>query len=326
MLLLDDKPISLNKFPDGTLALRVAEAKKTTTRNIVWHYESDEEMSALYYITKHLKNAGYTVVLFMPYIPNARMDRVKNGDEIFTLKYFAEFINDLGFECVYVRDPHSNVSTALINNIKIDSGFAYILSTIGDINDKDLVMYYPDEGAMKRYSEMITDRPYAFGIKRRDWRSGEILGITLQVLSPLYQGTDQNKIAEFLDQMVLEDKEGLMANLDTPYKCCRHKGILKIKRFYTMDLLVIRCEEGTGRLAGTLGAIVLDYKGNEVKVGSGFSDEQRAWIWKHSSDVIGYICEVKYKEISEDKSTNLESLQFPVFVSLRTDKDQISYD
>lgn len=148
----------------------------------------------------------------------------------------------------------------------------------------------------------------------------------VQVLSPLYQGTDQNKIAEFLDLMVLEDKEGLMANLDTPYKCCRHKGILKIKRFYTMDLLVIRCEEGTGRLAGTLGAIVLDYKGNEVKVGSGFSDEQRAWIWKHSSDVIGYICEVKYKEISEDKSTNLESLQFPVFVSLRTDKDQISYD
>lgn len=98
MLLLDDKPISLNKFPDGTLALRVSEVKKATARNIVWHYESDEEMSALYYITKHLKNAGYTVVLFMPYIPNARMDRVKNGDEIFTLKYFAEFINDLGID------------------------------------------------------------------------------------------------------------------------------------------------------------------------------------------------------------------------------------
>lgn len=179
MLLLDDKPISLNKFPDGTLALRVSEVKKATARNIVWHYESDEEMSALYYITKHLKNAGYTVVLFMPYIPNARMDRVKNGDEIFTLKYFAEFINDLGFESVYVRDPHSNVSTALINNLKIDTGFSYILSTIGNINDKDLVMYYPDEGAMKRYSEMITDRPYAFGIKRRDWRSGDIIGITL---------------------------------------------------------------------------------------------------------------------------------------------------
>ena len=180
MLILDDKILCNNKFPDGTLALRVAPAKKNVpTRTIVWNYESDEEMAMLYYVTKHLKSAGYSVILYMPYIPNARMDRVKNGDEIFTLKYFAEFINSLEFEAVCVRDPHSNVSCALINNLRVDNGFKYIVSAIGQIADPDLVMYYPDEGAMKRYSEMITDRPYAFGIKRRDWRSGDITGITL---------------------------------------------------------------------------------------------------------------------------------------------------
>ena len=34
---------------------------------------------------------------------------------------------------------------------------------------------------------------------------------------------------------------------------------------------------------------------------------------------------VKYKEISQDKTTGAESLQFPVFVTLRTDKNEPSY-
>ena len=48
------------------------------------------------------------------------------------------------------------------------------------------------------------------------------------VLEVLYQGFDQSKIDELLEQMVREDKEGLMANLDVPYKCKRHNGILKV--------------------------------------------------------------------------------------------------
>lgn len=147
----------------------------------------------------------------------------------------------------------------------------------------------------------------------------------VSVLPVLYSGTDQSKIAEYLEQMVREGKDGLMANLDVPYKRTRHKGILKIKRFYTMDLPIIRCEEGTGRLEGTLGAFVLEYKGNEVKVGSGFTDEQREAYWRQRDSIAGTLCEVKYKEISSDKNTGLESLQFPVFIRLRTDKTEVSY-
>ena len=75
-----------------------------------------------------------------------------------------------------------------------------------------------------------------------------------------------------------------------------------------------------------LGAFVLDYKGNEVKVGSGFSDKQRKSYWKKREEITGSLCEVKYKEISTDKRTKAESLQFPVFVSLRTDKNEINYE
>lgn len=127
--------------------------------------------------------------------------------------------------------------------------------------------------------------------------------------------------------MVREDKEGLILNTNVPYKRTRHRGILKIKRFYTMDLPIVRCEEGTGRLTGTLGAFVLDYKGNEVKVGTGFSDEQRSQFWEDRDELVEKecLCEVKYKEISRDKSTGKDSLQFPVFVGIRTDKTEVSY-
>ena len=145
------------------------------------------------------------------------------------------------------------------------------------------------------------------------------------VLEVLYQGTDLSKIDELLEQMVREDKEGLMANLDVPYKCKRHNGILKVKRFYTMDLPIIRCEEGTGRLVGTLGAFVLNYKGNEVNVGTGFTDTERAIYWAAQDKLTDLLCEVKYKEISKDKKTGAESLQFPVYVCLRTDKTEASY-
>lgn len=85
-----------------------------------------------------------------------------------------------------------------------------------------------------------------------DWLSdGPLLnGEYVSMLPVLYSGTDQQKIWELLDEMVAEDKEGLMVNLDVPYKRMRHKGILKVKRFYTMDLPIVGYEEGSGRLSG----------------------------------------------------------------------------
>ena len=147
----------------------------------------------------------------------------------------------------------------------------------------------------------------------------------LSFLPVLYHGSDPSKIAELLEQMVEEDKEGLMLNTNVPYRRARHKGILKIKRFYTMDLRIVGCEEGAGRLAGTLGSLMVDYKGNVVNVGSGFTDEQRHSLWAHRHDLVGALCEVQYKELSRDKATDQESLQFPVFIRMRTDKTDVSF-
>ena len=61
-------------------------------------------------------------------------------------------------------------------------------------------------------------------------------------------------------------------------------------------------------------------------MGSGFDDETRRKFWTNRESLIGRIVEVKYKEISKDKKTGLESLQFPIFIRLREDDKTISYD
>ena len=147
----------------------------------------------------------------------------------------------------------------------------------------------------------------------------------IEIVPMVYEGTDQSVISKWLDYAVENDWEGLMLNTDVPYRRTRHNGCLKIKRFYTVDLRIAAIEEGQNRLAGTMGALVVNYKGNELRVGSGFDDSTRAAVWANPDDYIGKIVEVKYKEKSCDKKTGAESLQFPTFVRFRNDKNEVSY-
>jgi DNA ligase-1 len=148
----------------------------------------------------------------------------------------------------------------------------------------------------------------------------------IEVVKVVYQGTDQSQIDKWLDYAVAHDWEGLMINKDATYKCKRTTDLIKVKRFYTMDLRVVDVIEGDGRLKGTLGALVVEFNGNTVNVGSGYSDEQRTDIWNNREDIVGTIVEVKYKEVTSDKKTGLESLQFPIFIRLRRDKTEPSYN
>lgn len=147
----------------------------------------------------------------------------------------------------------------------------------------------------------------------------------IEVVQMVYEGTDVNDVYDWLDYAVKHDWEGLVVNRQVPYRRTRHNGCLKVKRFYTVDLRVTAIEEGQNRLAGTMGALVVDYKGNELRIGSGFDDATRAAVWANPDDYIGKIVECKYKEISCDKKTGAESLQFPTFVRFRNDKNEVSY-
>lgn len=179
MILIKGKEVPFTQFPDGTSSLRYLTDENVwfdANSPIVWKYDGDHECILMWYLVNHIRFvAGHCafVQLVMPYIPNARMDRVKKADEVFTLKWFANFINSMRFDSVTVLDPHSNVATALINNIRVVQPHKYISQAIHEIADSNPLLCYPDEGAAKRYSELMGTE-YVFCIKHRDWRTGKI--------------------------------------------------------------------------------------------------------------------------------------------------------
>ena len=150
--------------------------------------------------------------------------------------------------------------------------------------------------------------------------------VYFELLPVLYQGTDTSKITELLDAEIARKQEGIMINIcDAKYDFKRTNSLLKVKKMNTLDLQIIGFEEGSGRLTGTLGAILVRYKdGNVVKVGSGFTDGLREEIWKNQGKYLDAICEVKYFETSVNQDGG-ESLRFPIFVDIRTDKTEADF-
>lgn len=182
MIKVNDIVVEQNHFPDNTLLMKIDPAADEFGYEghiqIEWLYESDAELFTLICLKRHLDThlSDPRVILIMPYIPHARMDRVKADSDVFTLKYFCEVINSLHFHHIYVRDAHSNVSLALLDNV-FELKPAHEISCAIDKSGAE-VLFFPDEGAMKRYSEQ-TAEPYAFGLKDRDWATGKIKGLTL---------------------------------------------------------------------------------------------------------------------------------------------------
>lgn len=142
-----------------------------------------------------------------------------------------------------------------------------------------------------------------------------------ELLPILYAGDDTARILELLDEAIANQEEGVMINIcDAKYEFGRTWNLMKVKKMNTLDLEIVGYEEGSGRLAGTLGAIHVRYKnGNIVKVGSGFTDELRALIWLEPSDFLGKIVEIQYFEETTNADDGI-SLRFPVFKDFRPDK------
>ena len=146
----------------------------------------------------------------------------------------------------------------------------------------------------------------------------------VKVAPILYQGTDHTQVTQVAQQMIDNKREGVMVNRNDVYECKRTKSLLKVKEFNDADLRVIGFEEGRGENAGRLGAFIVDYKGHEVHVGSGYSKDQRIEYWNNKEEMIGKIIKVKYFEETHHQQGTL-SLRFPVFLELRNDKDEVSY-
>lgn len=178
MIKINNKVFEQSAFPDGTPLLKTPNSLNSDEQVITWLYDDMKELFAVYCITKHLQSMAKTPVrLVMPYVPNARQDRTQNEKEdVFTLKWFCDIVNSLEFSRVTIVDVHSTVAPDLLNNCHSINNQKIFDIVKGNI-DVDLV-FYPDNGASKKYSEYIKS-PNAFGIKKRDWETGKILGLDI---------------------------------------------------------------------------------------------------------------------------------------------------
>ena len=136
------------------------------------------------------------------------------------------------------------------------------------------------------------------------------------------EGRDQ--LMRYAKDQVNAGFEGIMIkDVDAPYECKRNTFWMKWKPTITVDLTVIALEEGTGRNAGRLGALVCegvdDGKEIRVNVGSGFSDGDRDDYWANSNSVVGRTAEILCDVITQNQDGTY-SLRFPRFVRFRDDK------
>lgn len=176
------------KFPDGTLKITAPVQEDATSIKIIWQYEKEEELNILLYTAMNLMDRyNVKLSLVMPYLPNARMDRIHSNEEVFTLKHFCTLINMLGFEKVYVLDAHSSVGAGMLNRVENLSPEKYVQQALAlaKIDPEKDYIFFPDEGSCKRYSSMFSGyKNIGFGIKKRDWATGKIEGLEIHGDSP----------------------------------------------------------------------------------------------------------------------------------------------
>lgn len=248
MIKVNGEVIEQVSFPDQTKLFRFETDKKNI--EIQWFYENDSELFELICLTGHIREtfSPKELMLSMPYVPNARMDRVKQKNEVFTLKWFCKIINSLHFDKVEILDVHSNVSSALLDRVVNQSPEPYIRKAIHEVenrksneNEDQLVLYFPDEGSVKRYAGMFPEYPYCYGMKKRDWKTGKIEGI--QVVTNGFELKGK-------DVMMIDDICSYGGTLYYSSKALKNEGAAEIYSFTShTENSVLDLEKGTYRHA-----------------------------------------------------------------------------
>ena len=252
----------------------------------------------------------------------------RQGKRFKGLEHIIKDINNTSFKDMFFN---GELTRKNIDNIDDNDNFQIGTGIINsDDTDKSLIEFviyevFPKEEFLQGESKLTY----------KDRRNKYLVALTeeidrlelknIRVVPLVYSGSNINKIEYYLNKANELGWEGLMLNKDTKWKNKRNNGILKIKSFKNADLICTNVIEGEGKFRGTLGLIECDYHGFTLGVGSGFSDKQRRYYWKHPDEIIGKIVQIKYKNETKNKQGGL-SVQFPIFQCVRNDKDTPSYN
>lgn len=229
MIKFNGSEFVFESFPNGETKIITDGITESFTGEdwIDFHYENDSDLIKLMFLKKYIDTFKQDVSLRIMYMPYSRMDRVE-GMSAFTLKYVAEFINNLNFKDVQVVEPHSDVATALLNNCTATYPTVHLLDFVMDKVDFDRnedYLFYPDAGSQKRYGKLKGFKELV-GYKKRDFDTGKIT--SLDVVG----GADKTRKIIIMDDLCSYGGTFIMSAKK-----------LKEMGFEEIYLLVAHCEE-----------------------------------------------------------------------------------
>lgn len=141
---------------------------------------------------------------------------------------------------------------------------------------------------------------------------------------------DSNNLNQYDKHLAAGHEGSIIKDATRPYGFGRTaSGWYKVKPVLEVDCTVTGFEEGTGKHAGSLGALLVEgtveNKEKQVvpfktKIGTGLSDELRAEIWAKRGEFLGRMVEAGYQDVSRQEGTDDWSLRFPRLRRLRTDR------
>ncbi len=142
------------------------------------------------------------------------------------------------------------------------------------------------------------------------------------VLARMWELDNSADVTEIYKKIVADGGEGVICKSNSVYECKRSKTWIKLKEVNDCDLVVSGWYPGEGKREGYIGGFICtDASGTlNVKVGSGFTDNDLKNLSETPDQHIGKIIAVQYNVTIEDKHGN-RSLFLPRFIEIRNDKD-----
>lgn len=202
------------------------------------------------------------------------------------------------------------------------------MSIVGSDKEKKGVRFNVFDCIEKdKFKEGMDSAPYIQRRQRLHESGIEELIHTAEV-PILYRGTDRSEILKWLAWAKESGKEGVMININNvPYICDRTPYLLKVKTFNECEAVVRSIEKGTGKNAQRLGAVFVEIKDKTgklhgVRVGSGFTDKDRDYYFKHQKELLGKVVEIGYFEVTNNQADDSLSLRFPIWTNRIRDLDK----
>ncbi len=174
-------PLKCLQFPGGERHIRfdsVETPDKVSQARIRADLRSSNDLMDLFLLTDAVRReyiGGIDLHLLCPYFPYARQDRVTMPGEPLSVAVMAKLINAQGYASVEIWDAHSDVTTALIENLNHKQPDVTLLEEIGATCPIATIVI-PDAGAIKRVSKIAQAArlPFILAEKRRNTVTGEI--------------------------------------------------------------------------------------------------------------------------------------------------------